>query len=118
MPFALKSAYVEPSQSDGLRVLVDRLWPRGLSKARLKLDLWEKELAPSSELRTWYQHDPEKWDEFRRRYLAELARREEQVAAFLGRLGDGRVTLVFAARDRQRNNAVVLREYLETKTQA
>lgn len=115
MLFELKSAYVEPSQSDGLRVLVDRLWPRGLSRARLHIDLWVPELAPSNELRTWFRHDPEKWDEFRRRYLEELARREEQVAAFIGTLGAGRVTLVFAARDQQRNNAVVLREYLEKK---
>lgn len=115
MLFELKGAYVEPSQSDGLRVLVDRLWPRGLSRARLHIDLWVQELAPSNELRTWFRHDPEKWDEFRRRYLEELARREEQVAAFIGTLGTGRVTLVFAARDQQRNNAVVLREYLEKK---
>lgn len=111
---ALKRVYDEPAASDGTRVLVDRLWPRGLSKERAHLDLWLKEVAPSSELRTWFGHDPEKWEEFRRRYEAELASGEAHKA--LGALRDlarkGPLTLVFAAYDVQHNNAVVLCELL------
>jgi uncharacterized protein YeaO (DUF488 family) len=112
MPVRLKRAYAEPAESDGFRVLVDRLWPRGLSKEQLKIDAWLKELAPSDELRTWFRHDPEKWDEFRRRYFLELASRESLLAEVAGRIREGRVTLVFAAADEQHNNAVALSEYL------
>lgn len=111
---ALKRAYDEPAASDGTRVLVERLWPRGISKARAHIDLWLKEVAPSPELRTWFGHDPKKWEEFRRRYEAELATGETQEA--LSTLRDlarqGPLTLVFAARDTQHTNAVVLRELL------
>ena len=111
---ALKRVYDEPAASDGKRVLVERLWPRGLSKERAHLDLWLKEVAPSSELRTWFGHDPEKWGEFRRRYEAELASGEaHQALTTLRDLGrSGPLTLVFAARDDQHTNAVVLRELL------
>ena len=111
---ALKRVYDEPAASDGTRVLVERLWPRGISKARAHIDLWLKEVAPSQELRTWFGHDPEKWTEFRRRYEAELASGEAHQA--LSTLRDlarqGPLTLVFAARDDQHTNAVVLREIL------
>lgn len=110
----LKRVYDEPGESSGRRVLVERLWPRGLSKERAHIDLWLKEVAPSHELRTWFGHDPEKWEEFRRRYEAELASGEAHGA--LSSLRDlarqGPLTLVFAARDEQHTNAVVLRDLL------
>lgn len=111
---ALKRVYDEPAASDGTRVLVERLWPRGLSKERAQIDLWLKEVAPSHELRTWFGHDPEKFVEFRHRYVAELASGEAHQA--LSTLRDlarqGPLTLVFAAHDVQHTNAVVLRELL------
>ena len=114
MMIALKRVYDEPEPSDGTRVLVDRLWPRGLSKERARVDLWLKEIAPSSELRTWFGHDPEKFAEFRRRYEAELA--AETGHSALMKLRDlakqGPVTLVFAAHDTEHANAIVLRDLL------
>jgi uncharacterized protein YeaO (DUF488 family) len=111
---ALKRVYDEPDPGDGTRVLVERLWPRGLSKERAHVDIWLKEIAPSRELRTWYGHDPDKFAEFRRRYETELAKPTGQVA--LARLRElakqGTVTLVFAARDTQLSNATVLRDLL------
>lgn len=112
MTIALKSAYAESEQSDGARILVDRLWPRGMSREQLRLDAWMKELAPSDGLRRWFGHDPEKWQEFRRRYFIELVAREEEVTELLGRIGKDRITLLFAAKDQQHNNAVALRDYL------
>jgi len=94
-------------------ILVDRLWPRGISKERLQFDAWLKELAPSNELRRWFGHDPEKWEEFRRRYFLELAAREASVAELRDKILNGRVTLLFAARDQRHNNAVALRDFLE-----
>jgi uncharacterized protein YeaO (DUF488 family) len=110
----LKRVYDEPKEDDGKRVLVERLWPRGLSKERARVDLWLKEVAPSSELRKWFGHEPEKFAEFRRRYEAEL---EAEVARTkLAELRDmakrEHVTLVFAAHDTEHNNAVVLRDLL------
>jgi uncharacterized protein YeaO (DUF488 family) len=111
---ALKRVYGEPEPGDGTRVLVERLWPRGLSKERAHIDVWLKEIAPSRELRTWFGHDPEKFTEFRRRYEAELATVTGQAAlAQLRELAkQGPVTLVFAAHDTEHTNAVVLRELL------
>lgn len=110
----IKRVYEPAEPEDGTRVLVDRLWPRGLSKERAKVDLWLKEVAPSAELRTWYGHDPEKYPEFRRRYEAELT--EEPGVSALARLRtmatEGQVTLVFAAHDTAHANATVLRELL------
>lgn len=110
----LKRAYDEAASDDGTRVLVDRLWPRGISKERAHIDLWLKEVAPSNELRTWFGHDPEKFTEFRRRYEAELASGEAHEA--LNRLRElarsGPVTLVFAARDEEHSNAHVLADLL------
>ncbi|MBV9229244.1 MAG: DUF488 domain-containing protein [Chloroflexi bacterium] len=111
---ALKRVYDEPAASDGMRVLVERLWPRGLSKERAHVDIWLKEVAPSNELRKWFSHDPEKFAEFRQRYQAEL----DTVAghAALEKLRDlskrGPITLVFAAHDGEHNNAVVLYDLL------
>jgi uncharacterized protein YeaO (DUF488 family) len=111
---ALKRVYDEPESGDGTRVLVERLWPRGLSKERAHVDVWLKEIAPSRELRTWFGHDPEKFAEFRRRYETELAAETGQAA--LARLRElvkqGPVTLVFAAHDTEHTNAVVLRDLL------
>ena len=103
----MKRVYEPPSPDDGVRVLVERLWPRGMSKARAAVDVWCKDVAPSPELRRWYGHDPARWEEFRRRYLAELQGNEA-----VGRLerasSEGTVTLVFASRDEERSNAAVL----------
>lgn len=111
---AIKRAYEPAAESDGTRVLVDRLWPRGVSKERAHIDLWLKEIGPSTELRQWYGHDPAKYAEFRRRFVAELAQGEAH--ATLERLRElarqGTVTLVFAARDADHANATVLRELL------
>ncbi len=110
----IKRIYEEPGPDDGMRVLVDRLWPRGIKKENASIDLWLKEIAPSDELRKWFQHEPEKFPEFRRRYEAELHMPERQEA--LKRLhqlaSQGPLTLIFAARDREHNNACVLRDVL------
>lgn len=109
----LKRAYEEPSAEDGLRILVERLWPRGLSKERAAIDLWLKDVAPSSELRRWFHHDPEKWAEFQKRYRAELRQNPDAVAELRRNCGDGPVTFVYAARDEEHNGALVLKDYLE-----
>jgi uncharacterized protein YeaO (DUF488 family) len=109
----LKRAYEAPEASDGTRFLVERLWPRGISKQAAKLDAWLKDAAPSDELRRWYGHDPEKWPEFRRRYFAELARAPEALAPIREALKKGPVTLVFAAKDPQLSNTRALKELLE-----
>lgn len=108
----LKRAYEPPAKSDGKRILVDRLWPRGVSKAEADLDEWIKEIAPSGELRTWFGHDPERWDEFRRRYRAELAQHSETLKDLRRRAREGRITLVYSAKDETHNDAVVLRDVL------
>lgn len=109
----LKRAYDPPAKSDGYRALVDALWPRGVAKAELAAE-WHKELAPSAALRKWYGHDVAHWPEFRKRYLAELAdpARQDSLAALLRSGGRGPLTLVYAARDTEHNNAAVLREAL------
>lgn len=113
MSIQLKRAYSVPNDDDGFRVLVDRLWPRGLSKERLPLDLWLSEIAPSNDLRRWFNHEADKWPEFRDRYLEELASQKEPLANLLNNARKGRVTLIYTAKDEQHNNAVVLKEYLE-----
>lgn len=113
MSIRLKRAYDEPTADDGYRVLIDRMWPRGVSKDQLELDEWLKEIAPSRELREWFDHDPDKWDEFRKRYRQELKGKPELVAGLASRAAKGRLTLVFGARDRAHNNAVALEEYLK-----
>jgi len=106
MTFRIKRVYDKPAKSDGLRVLVDRLWPRGLKKADIKLDCWMKEIAPSQELRRWFDHEPERFTEFKRRYREELSK---EALAELRRLGKGRiVTLLYGARDPEMNQAAVL----------
>jgi uncharacterized protein YeaO (DUF488 family) len=108
-----KRIYDEPSKDDGLRVLVDRLWPRGLSKEKALVDRWEKDLAPTSELRRWFGHEPARWEEFLRRYRAELEGKEELLARLRSEADDGTVTLLYAARDETHNNAVALKRYIE-----
>ncbi|HET8727650.1 MAG TPA: DUF488 domain-containing protein [Alphaproteobacteria bacterium] len=112
----LKRAYDPPSPEDGRRVLVDRLWPRGLARADAKIDLWLKDAAPSAELRRWYGHDPARWPEFRERYLAELAANPEPLKTLRDLLRQGPVTLLFAKRDVEHNNAMVLKEAVERGT--
>jgi uncharacterized protein YeaO (DUF488 family) len=109
----LKRAYEAASEGDGLRILVERLWPRGVSKREARIDLWLKEVAPSTELRKWYGHDPARWPQFRKRYRAELKDRAG-VLALLRYVAEGRtVTFVYAAGDEERNSAVALKELLE-----
>lgn len=108
----IKRVYEAASESDGSRVLVDRLWPRGVAKADARVSWWAKELAPSSELRRWFGHDPERFEEFSRRYRLELSGKEE-LGALRRLVREGPVTLVYGARDREHNNAVVLRTLLE-----
>jgi uncharacterized protein YeaO (DUF488 family) len=114
---AMKRAYEEPEPEDGYRVLIDRLWPRGRKKETLRLDAWMKEIAPSSELRGWFGHDPARWGEFQRRYRTELAAPEKVglLDDLLHHAQQGRVTLVYGARDEEHNDAVVLRELLEQR---
>ncbi|EXL09302.1 DUF488 domain-containing protein [Aquamicrobium defluvii] len=109
---AVKRVYEPVAESDGQRVLVDRLWPRGLSKEKAHLDLWLKDIAPSDELRHWFGHDPALWDEFQKRYRAELEGRGEALAALRALTAKGKVTLLFAAHDEEHNNAVALAAYL------
>jgi len=108
----LKRVYMDPAKSDGTRILVDRLWPRGLSREKAKVDLWLKDVGPSDALRKWFAHDPKKWKAFRERYRRELAEKEEFLQAIRAAERKGRVTLVFGASDEEHNNAVVLRELL------
>jgi uncharacterized protein YeaO (DUF488 family) len=108
----LKRVYDPPMEADGARVLVDRLWPRGLSRAKAGIDLWLKEAAPSTELRVWFGHRPERWEEFARRYEAELAANEPALARLRNLVARGTVSLLFAAHDPEHNNAVVLARLL------
>ena len=108
MDVRLKRAYERPATSDGYRVLIDRLWPRGVRRDEAQLDEWAKELAPSGELRRWFAHDPERFDEFRRRYTAELAAHEEKLRELRRRARNGTLTLVYGAHDKEHNDAVVL----------
>lgn len=112
MEIRTKRIYDDPGD-DGTRVLVDRLWPRGVSKKEAQLDAWIREAAPSDELRTWYDHEPERWPQFRERYLMELRKRDDAVKRVLNAACGDRLTLLYAASDRERNNAVVLAEHLE-----
>ena len=113
MNIRTKRVYEAPAKGDGARILVDRLWPRGLSKEKAQVDLWLKDIAPSTGLRKWFAHDAEKWQEFSRRYEAELERNDEQVAALREEAAKGPVTLVYGARDTEHNEALVLKDFLD-----
>jgi uncharacterized protein YeaO (DUF488 family) len=115
MTIDLKRAYDPPAKSDGRRILVDRVWPRGIAKDVLQIDAWLKDLAPSTELRKWFGHDPAKWDEFKKRYDRELEQRWEALEELLETARAGHITLVFSAKDTKHNNAVALREHLERR---
>lgn len=109
----LKRAYDPPDKEDSFRVLVDRIWPRGVKKEDLALDLWLKEIAPSSSLRKWFGHDPQKWPEFCQRYEAELKEKGDATSFLKEKSDHGSLTLVFSASDAEHNNAVALKKYLE-----
>ena len=111
----LKRAYDSVSRTDGRRFLVERLWPRGVSKAKLRVDAWLKEVGPSTELRQWFSHDPGKWSEFRRRYFRELDSRPEAWQPIASAARRGRVTLVYSSHDTEHNNAVALQQYVQAK---
>ncbi|MFB6286396.1 MAG: DUF488 domain-containing protein [Candidatus Bipolaricaulia bacterium] len=110
-----KRAYDPIESEDGARVLVDRMWPRGVKKSELGIDAWHKDVAPSKELRQWFAHDPDKWDEFQRRYFAELDDKPDVWRSLLEFAREGDLTLVYGARDREHNNAVALKAYLEAQ---
>jgi uncharacterized protein YeaO (DUF488 family) len=108
----VKRVYDEPSGDDGFRVLVDRLWPRGMKKGDVRVDLWLPDVAPSTALRKWFSHDPSKWEEFKRRYFVELDEKKEVIKRLVEIAREGTLTLLFSARDVEHNQAVALREYL------
>lgn len=112
MNLKIKRVYEQPTKDDGTRILVDRLWPRGLSKEKASVDLWIKELAPSTPLRKWFGHEPDKWSEFKKRYKAELKKNDEQVASLKKELRKGPASLLYGAKDQEHNEAVVLLELL------
>ncbi|KQB55216.1 hypothetical protein AQS70_19275 [Pseudomonas endophytica] len=112
MNVMLKRAYELPSEADGQRILVDRLWPRGVAKAKANIDLWLKEVAPSTELRKWFGHAPDKWPEFKKRYCEEL-KHNPALSQLEQQVRHGKTTLIYAAKDQSNNEAVVLKEILE-----
>ena len=114
MDIRTRRAYDDIADNDGYRVLIDRLWPRGVAKEDLELDEWCKDIAPSEDLRKWFDHDPEKWDDFQKRYRRELDS-NEVCEALIGHARKGRVTLIYGAKDEDHNNAIVLRDYLKEK---
>lgn len=110
MKIRIKRVYEQPDKHDGRRILVDRLWPRGLTKEKASVDLWLKDIAPSTALRRWFGHDPKKWVEFKKRYLVELKNNSEQIRLLKQELDKGVVTLVYGAKDEEHNEAVVIQE--------
>ena len=113
MRIAAKRAYTEPAPGDGFRILIDRLWPRGIGKEKARIDLWLKDVAPSTELRKWFGHDPAKWSGFQRRYREELGQKQEQLATIKAQATKTPVTLVYGAKDEEHNDAVVLLQLLK-----
>jgi len=109
----VKRVYDQPAKADGYRMLVDRLWPRGLKKSEARIDEWLREIAPSTALRKWFKHDPDKWKEFKKKYSAELDDHREQVEKLAREARKRTITLLFSARDTEHNNAVALKEYIE-----
>lgn len=111
----IKRVYETPDKNDGVRILVDRLWPRGLTKQKAKIDIWFKEIAPSDSLRKWFAHDPKRWQEFKKKYQRELLPKKDFLKEIQNKASRQKITLIYAARDTQYNNAVVLKEYLEKR---
>ena len=114
MKIQVKRAYDDPGENDGYRILVDRFWPRGISKEKAKIDYWAKQLAPSNELRRWYGHDPEKWSEFKSRYFAELDANSQSAKELLDYVNKGSVTFIYSSKEQHFNNAVALKSYVES----
>ena len=113
MNIKIKRVYEPPDRKDGERILVDRLWPRGLTKEKAGVDLWLKEIAPSTELRKWFDHDPEKWQRFRRRYETEIRHKDDLIKVLRQKAREGTITLIYGARDEKHNEALVLKQFLE-----
>jgi len=113
MEIKIKRVYEQPEAQDGTRILVDRLWPRGLNKEKAKIDLWMKNMAPSNDLRKWYGHEPVKWEEFKKRYFAELEGRAEEVERLASIIKKGRVTFLYSSKEEKINNAHALKLYIE-----
>ena len=111
----LKRAYEKHGRDDGHRILVERLWPRGLTKRQAKIDLWLKDVAPSTELRRWFGHDPDKWNEFRQRYQKELKQKDQLIKLLRRKAKAGTITLIYAARDEEHNGALVLQRFLQKR---
>lgn len=112
MKVDIKRVYEEPAKQDGYRILIDRLWPRGLTKEKAVVDLWLKEIAPSTELRKWFNHEPEKWPDFQKKYLAEIKVNKEALSTLKEKMKQGKITLVYSAKDEEHNDARVLLAYL------
>lgn len=112
MKIKIKRVYEPASDDDGMRILVDRIWPRGITKSRANLDSWMPDIAPSSDLRRWFNHDPEKWTQFTRRYANQLRKNKEGIRTLYEKVAKGPVTLLYAAKDEQHNNAAALRRFL------
>jgi len=110
--------YNNPKGNDSFRILVDRIWPRGLSRDKVKVDLWQKNIAPSNSLRKWFAHDEMKWNEFKRRYFRELDERRELIDIILSKTNEGLITLLYGAKNEKFNNAIALKEYLEDKIES
>ena len=113
MPILIKRVYEPPDKKDGYRVLVDRVWPRGIKKENAHIEEWVKAIAPSNDLRKWYGHDPEKWPEFKRRYFKELEDYSQEVEQLAKRASETTVTFLFSSKENRLNNAVALKEYIE-----
>ena len=113
MKIGIKRVYEEAHKNDGIRILVDRLWPRGIKKEKMKIDYWAKDVAPSNELRKWYNHKPSKWEEFKARYFKELDHNEKALSELLEHCDSDVVTFVFSSKEMQLNNEIALKENLE-----
>ena len=114
MKLNIKRVYVQPSREDGQRILVDRLWPRGINKQNAKIDLWLKDIAPSTELRKWFDHEHGKWDQFKNKYFKELESNPESVKILIEKVKKSKVTILYSSKEERFNNAVALKEYIET----
>jgi uncharacterized protein YeaO (DUF488 family) len=115
MSFKAKRIYDKPEKADGFRILIDRLWPRGLSKEKARVDEWLKDIAPSDELRKWFSHDPKKWEAFKKRYFGELENKRDVIELIIKKAKEGTVTLLYAAKEEKFNNALALKEYCEMR---
>ena len=111
----IKRTYTKPATEDGFRILVDRIWPRGLKKTDVQMDFWQKDIAPSASLRKWFKHDESKWNEFKNRYYQELDNKKEPIDLLLDNARKGTITLLYSSREDKYNNAIALKEYLEDK---